>query len=468
MTQGTAARLETAVRARAEDAARSLEQLVALPSVAGRDPQDLRDCATAVADLLADAGAPVVELLEVADAPPAVWAEVPGPPGAPTVLLYTHYDVQPPGDPDRWTSPPFAPTRRDGRLYGRGAADNKAAAVVHAEAIRAWLDCEHGPPVTVRVLVEGEEELGSPHLEALLAAHADRLACDVAVVPDAANWGRGWPALTTSVRGLADATVTVRTLARPLHSGVWGGAAPDAVFALARVLASLHDDTGRVAVAGLDAGLADPGPRRRAEWQDLGATDAQLRAEAGLVDGLAWVPDDDVPVVARRWARPALTVTGIDAPAVADAANQLVDVARARLSLRVAPGQDPQRLLDAVVGHLHAHVPVGAELDVEAEVRAEPWQVDTDGPEVEAVRRAARAAYGRDLAVIGGGGSIALVPQLHARLGAVCLLTGLGDPAMNAHAEDESMPLDDLVHATVAEALLLGELADLPGRHQAS
>lgn len=468
MQEAVRARLVTHVRGRAEAAAQALEALVAHPSVAGRDLQALRDCAQTVGALLADAGAPVVELLEVVGAPPAVWAEVPGPPGAPTVLLYTHYDVQPPGDLQRWSNEPFRPMRRDGRLYGRGAADNKAATVVHAEAIRAWLTCADGPPVTVRVLVEGEEELGSPHLDGLLATHGDRLACDVAVVPDAANWGRGWPALTTSVRGLAQLTVTVRTLDRPLHSGVWGGAAPDALFALGRLLACLHDDDGRPAVPGFDAGLPAPTSRQRAAWAALEAGEEQLREEAGLAGETRWVPDDDVPLVARRWARPALTVTAVDAPAVADAANQLVDVARARISVRVAPGQDPQHLVDALIAHLGAHVPVGAELHVDGSVLAQPWQVDAAGPEVEAVRAAAAAAFGRELAVIGGGGSIALVPQLHHRLGAVCLLTGMGDPDMNAHAEDESMPLDDLVHAAVAETLLLGELADRCGGHQAS
>ena len=264
--EATTAALEAHVRGRADAAREALAGLVAMPSVAGRDPDALRACADAVADLLRDAGAPQVELLEVDGAPPAVWAEVPGPAGAPTVLLYTHYDVQPVGDLDRWSSPPFEPTVRDGRMYGRGAADNKGAAVVHAEVVRAWLACADGPPVTLRVLVEGEEELGSPHLEGLLAAHGDRLVCDVAVVPDAANWGRGWPALTTSVRGLADATVTVRTLDRPLHSGVWGGAAPDAVMVLARLLARLHDDDGRLAVPGVWDGVTPPSERQRAGW----------------------------------------------------------------------------------------------------------------------------------------------------------------------------------------------------------
>lgn len=453
--------LEQFVRARAEDRVANLEELVAMPSVAGRDPAALRACAEATATLLADAGAATTELLEVPDAPPAVWADVPGPPGAPTVLLYAHYDVQPPGDPARWTTPPFEPTRRDGRLYGRGAADNKAAIVVHADTVRAWTRGGRQPPVNLRVLVEGEEELGSPHLDGLLALHGDRLACDVAVVPDAANWQRGWPALTASTRGLAEVTVTVRTSQRPLHSGVWGGAAPDAVAALSRLLASLHDAQGRVAVPGFLDGVGDPTPRQVADWAALDVEDAGLRHEAGLVGGVDWVPDD-VPLVARRWIRPSLSVVGVDVPSVADAANQLVDHARAKLSLRIAPGQDPERLLQAVVTHLRAHAS-GAEITIDAAVRAAGWQIDPDGPAVDAARAAMATAFGREAAIIGGGGTIALVPRLHEALGATCLLTGMGDPAMNAHAEDESMPLDDLTHAAVSEVLLLGGLADVGG-----
>lgn len=459
MDQDVAGRLDARIRGRAGAATAALERLVAHPSIAGRDDHALRECADEVVALLVEAGASDVRLLEVAGSAPAVWAEIPGPAGAPTVLLYAHYDVQPPGDLQRWSAPPFTPTQRVGRLYGRGAADDKAAIVVHAEGIRAWLADPDELPVTVRVLVEGEEELGSPHLDVLLAEHGDLLGCDVAVVPDAANWARGWPALTTSVRGLAQITVSVRTLDRPLHSGVWGGAAPDAVFAMTRLVSSLYDDQGRPVVDGFDDGLLAPSQRQLSDWTALGATDEQLRAEAGLAGSTAWVPDE-VPLVGRRWARPAITVTGIDVPSVRDAANQLVDVVTARLSIRVGPGQDPQRVTDAVADHLRGHVPVGAAVELRAEVLADPWQVDAEGPAVAAFVSAATAAFGRAPAIIGGGGSIALVPQLHERLGATCLLTGLGDPAMNAHAEDESMPLDDLVNATVSEARLLGELAD--------
>lgn len=450
--------IERFVRERAGARVAMLEELVAIPSVAGRDSATLRSCAEAAAALLDEAGADATELLEVPGAPPAVWADIPGPSGAPTVLLYTHYDVQPVGDPARWTSPPFEPTRRDGRLFGRGAADNKAAIVVHADTIRAWKACRSGPPVNLRVLIEGEEELGSPHLRGLIDLHRDRLRCDVAVVPDAANWQRGWPALTTSTRGLAEVTVTVRTLRRPLHSGVWGGAARDAIAVLSGMLASLYDSDGRVVVPDFLRGAPAPTAQQLQDWGRLEADDASLRAEAGLVAAAGWVPDD-APLVARRWIRPSISVVGMDVPSVADAANQLVDQARAKLSIRLAPGQEPTQVMAAVVEHLRRQA-TDVEVDVEADVRAPGWQVDASGPAADAARRAMAAAYGREPAIIGGGGTIALVPQLDAALGATCLLTGLGDPAMNAHAEDESMPLDDLTHATVAEALLLGELAD--------
>src|SRR6516162_2673266 len=316
-----------------------LERLVRIPSVSA-DPAaapHLRQSAAMVAALLAAAGLPEVDILAVPGGQPAVVARRPAPPGAPTVLLYAHHDVQPPGDPATWSPEPFKPTETGGRLFGRGAADDKAGIAVHLAALRA-----HGDrlPVGVTVLIEGEEEIGSPTLPLFLAAHRDLILADVLVLADSANWTVDVPSLTTSLRGGANVTVEVRTLSHGVHSGAYGGPVPDALTALCRLLATLHDGRGDVAVAGLARGTADP----------LDLTEEQLRADAGLLDGVELIGSGGL--TERLWAHPAVTVIGIDAPPATAAANTLIPAARATVSMRVAPGDDITRARAALVSHL--------------------------------------------------------------------------------------------------------------------
>lgn len=269
-------------------------------------------------------------------------AHHPAPPGAPAMLLYAHHDVQPEGEASQWDSDPFEPTERDGRLYGRGTADDKAGIATHLAAFRA-----HGgkPPVGVTVFVEGEEESGSPSLGRLLAAHKDKLAADVIVIADSDNWTSEIPALTVSLRGLADCVVEVATLDHGLHSGLWGGVVPDALSVLVRLLASLHDDDGNVAVQGLyetTAADVDRGP----QW---------VRAESGLLDGVQEIGSG--PVAQRMWAKPAITVIGIDTTPIGKASNTLIPRASAKVSMRVAPGGDAAAHLHALRRHLEQHAP---------------------------------------------------------------------------------------------------------------
>ena len=361
-----------------------------IPSVSA-DPAaapHVRASADEVAALLAQAGLPEVDVLTVTGGQPAVLGRRPAPPGAPTVLLYAHHDVQPTGDRAGWDSDPFEPTERDGRLYGRGVADDKAGVAAHLAALRA-----HGDqlPVGVTVLVEGEEEIGSPTLAPFLAEYQDRLRADVVVFADAANWTVDVPSLTTSLRGAAPVTVEVRVLHHGVHSGLYGGPVPDALTALCRLLATLHDGQGNVAVAGLARGTADP----------LDLTEAQLRADAAMLDGVRLIGSGGL--TERLWARPALTVIGIDAPSVAEASNTLLPVARAKVSLRVAPGDDVTRASAALASHLMSHAPWGVQVTVQQAATAAPYTARTDGPAYQAARWALAEAWGAPAVEIGGG-----------------------------------------------------------------
>ncbi|MFN8100639.1 MAG: dipeptidase [Mycobacterium sp.] len=422
-----------------------LENLVRIPSV-WADPgrrDEVHRSARAVADLFAGAGFGDVRIVSEGGAP-AVIARHPAPPGAPTVLLYAHHDVQPEGDHGQWHSPPFEPTERDGRLYGRGTADDKAGIATHLAAARAF---DGAPPVGVTVFVEGEEESGSPSLSRLLAAHRDELAADVIVIADSDNWSTDIPALTVSLRGLADCVVEVATLDHGLHSGLWGGVVPDALSALVRLLASLHDDDGNVAVAGLHEGTA----------ADVDYPAVRVRAEAGLLDGVREIGSGSV--VQRLWAKPAVTVVGIDTTPIASASNTLIPRARAKVSLRVAPGGDAAAHLDALRAHLESHAPWGAHVTVTPGDVGQPYAIHAGGPVYDAARAAFRTAWGREPVDMGMGGSIPFIAEFAAAFpAATILVTGVEDPGTQAHSINESLHLGVLEKAATAEALLLEAL----------
>jgi len=423
-----------------------LERLVRIASVSA-DPaavSHLRASAEHVANLLRAAGLPKVDVLQVAGGQPAVLGRRPGPPGAPTVLLYAHHDVQPPGDRAAWESDPFEPTERDGRLFGRGAADDKAGIAVHLAALRA-----HGEhlPVGVVVLVEGEEEIGSPTLATFLQTYRDRLRSDVVILADSTNWTVDVPALTTSLRGGANVIVEVRTLRHGVHSGMYGGAVPDALSTLCRLLATLHDERGDVAVAGLVRGTAD----------GLELSETRLRNDAGVLDGVHLIGSGGL--TDRLWARPAIAVIGIDAPSVEEGANTLVPSARAKVSMRVAPGDDAVRARDALVAHLQAHAPWGAHVTVEPGGSAAPYTARTAGRAYEAARSAFAEAWGTSAVEIGVGGSIPFIAAFAEVLPAAeILITGVEDPDTRAHGANESLHLAMFERACLAEALLLDRL----------
>ena len=423
-----------------------LENLVRIESV-WADPDrrgEVQRSAEEVAKLLSDAGFGDVRIVAEGGAP-AVIAHHPPPPGAPTVLLYAHHDVQPEGDRSQWHSEPFEPTERDGRLYGRGTADDKAGIATHLAAFRA-----HGgnPPVGVTVFVEGEEESGSPSLSRLLAAHRDALAADVIVIADSDNWSTEVPSLTVSLRGLADCIVEVATLDHGLHSGMWGGVVPDALSVLVRLLASLHDDEGNVAVDGLHEATAAP----------VEYTPERVRADTGLLDGVQEIGSGSV--AQRLWAKPAITVVGIDTTPIAKASNTLTPRARAKVSMRVAPGGDAAEHLAALTRHLEQHTPWGAQVTVTPGDVGEPYAIDASGPVYDAARDAFRQAWGNDAIDAGVGGSIPFIAAFASAFpDAKILVTGVEDPETQAHSINESLHLGVLERAATAEALLLDRLA---------
>ncbi|MGH2591867.1 MAG: M20/M25/M40 family metallo-hydrolase [Actinomycetota bacterium] len=426
-----------------------LSRLVAIPSIAfpDYDTATVRASADATAEILEASGFAGVRLIELPDGVehPAVFGETRGPEGAPTVLLYAHHDVQPEGPVDEWASPPFEPAVRDGRLYGRGTSDDKCGIVMHAAALRAW---GGAPPVTVKVIVEGEEEASTAHLPFLIGEHQELLGADVVGVADGGNWRTGVPALDTSMRGVVDCRVTVRVLDLAVHSGSFGGVVPDALSSLARILATLHDDEGNVAIAGLAS----------SPWDGYQMTDDEVREEAPVRPGVRLIGSGTVSE--RLWSRPAVSVLGIDAPRVREASNQLVPVASAKVSLRIPPEQDADAARDLLAEHLVEHAPWGVEVHVDAGEAGGGMRIASDGPAFAAMLRAMEAAYGRPAVQSGSGGSIPLVPVLARTFPkAEILVYGASDEKSQYHSIDESVDLGDLERAALAEALLFAELA---------
>ena len=442
--------LRERVRAELPGIRRDLENLVRIESVSA-DPAraaDVRQSAEAVADLFRAEGFQDTSIVSARDdgGAPAVIAHRPAPAGRRTVLLYAHHDVQPENDHADWDSPPFEPTERDGRLYGRGAADDKAGIVAHLAAIRALGD-DLGVGVTM--FIEGEEEVGSDTLPDLLREHADRLRADVIVIADSANWDIGVPALTTSLRGLVRVDVSVRTLTHAVHSGMWGGLVPDALMTLSRLLSSLYDEQGDLVVEGLHTGPA----------ADVEYPADRLRAESGIAAGVEFVGAGSA--VERLWTRPAMTITGLDAPKVDGASNTLTPSARAKLSLRIAPGDTTANALECLRAHLEAHVPWGAELGFEVVDTGEATQIQADGPAYDAARRAFTEAWdGTEPIDMGVGGSIPFIAEfLESFPDASVLVTGVEDPDTRAHGANEGLHLAEFERVCLAEALLLDHLA---------
>jgi cysteinylglycine-S-conjugate dipeptidase len=434
-----------------------LSRLVRIPSVSwdGFDPAHVQASAEAIRDLLT--GLDVFDSVQISRAPittgerlgqPAVLARRAAKNGKPTVLLYAHHDVQPPGADEDWQTPPFEPTVIGDRIFGRGAADDKAGVMAHVASIRALVETMGADfDLGIAVFIEGEEEFGSRSFQNFLQQHREELAADAIVVADSGNWDLTTPAITVGLRGNVTFKLTVRTLDHALHSGMFGGAVPDAMLALTRLLASLHDADGAVAVDGLRSREADT-PEYSEE---------KLREETGLPGEVS--PIGRGSILGRIWNQPSITVTGIDAPTVVNASNTLIPSVTVRISARIAPGQTAVDALEALKAHLHANVPFGAELTIDDVDLGDPFLVDTSGWAVAEAKDAMTEAWGTPVVEMGVGGSIPFIADLVEMYpNAQILVTGVEDPDSRAHAPNESLHLGVFHRAILTEALLLAKL----------
>ncbi|MGH8873127.1 MAG: M20/M25/M40 family metallo-hydrolase [Acidimicrobiia bacterium] len=425
-----------------------LGDLVRLPSVSapGYEKATVHEAAERIVDMLGEYGFESGRLLEADGGNPAVFAEIPAPEGAPTLLLYAHYDVQPPGPASEWETGPFEPVEKDGRLYGRGASDDKAGIVMHLGAVAAH---RGQPPVGVKLFLEGEEEAGSESLGAILEENSSLLDPDVIVIGDGANWSVGVPAFLTSLRGIVATSFELRTLKAAVHSGQFGGVYPDALIAMSRLLASLHDDEGNVTIPGLVAGEVD----------GLDVPEELARQLAGVLDHIEQIGTGSIP--SRMWTRPSISVLALDAPPVSEAINQLVPVSRAKVSMRIAPGQDTLAALQALKDHLVTNAPWGTTVEFLHEEHGDATILDTDNFAVEAWTRAFTEGYGTEPVMMGAGGTIPFISTFAGLYPAAPILViGAADPTSAFHAPNESQHLGDLEKAVLSEAIAFRLLSD--------
>jgi cysteinylglycine-S-conjugate dipeptidase len=443
----TPASLPSAVDALMPQLTADLITLTRIPSISESSfpPQPVHDACKLVMQLLRDAGLRNVKTLDLPETYPIVIGEIPAPSGAPTVLLYGHYDVVPPGDESKWTSPPFEPTTRDGAIFGRGASDSKANVMAHVGALRAW---GGKPPVGIKVIVEGMEEVGSALNQYPLVA-PEQFRSDAMLITDMGSLRPGAPTLTVALRGTAVVNVEATTLAGPKHSGQFGGAAPDALIALLHALASLHDKQGNVAVAGL----------RREPWKGEAYSETEFRDLAEVRKDLPLFGTGGLGE--RLWSGPAITITGLDALPVEKAVNAVVPHARAKINLRVHPQQDAKEAQNALITHLNAVRPFGISLTITPGATGDGFAAETSGPAYDAARAALATAWGSDTITVATGGSIPLVHALGTGVpDAEILLLGATDGFSNIHAPNERVLVKELRNTVLAQALFFHEYAD--------
>lgn len=430
-----------------------LSELVAFRSVADPASQPISECHRAadwIVQKFTEAGLQEMTRRRTSDGSDCVTGHATGPDGAPTVLLYCHYDVQPPLGEDNWNTPVWQLTDgEDRRWYGRGTADSKGNIVAHLMALRALRFPDGSFPVNVKFLAEGSEEQGTGGVEEFVPEHADLLRADAICVVDVGNKAIGHPTLTTSLRGMSTVDITLSALTGPLHSGVFGGAAPDALTGLIQVLATLHDESGNTTIDGLD---------NSGVWQGSAYSAEQFRSDANVLDGVELAGNGRVADM--LWSRLVATVLGIDVPAVEGSVSAIQASVRARISLRVPPRVDARHAQDALVSHLQAHVPWHLHARIEKIDVSEPFTGSLAGPAFNAMNGAMEESYGRPIATQGQGGSIPLCNVFQATFPeAEIMLYGVEEPQCLIHAPNESVAPSEIEHTALAEALFMRNYA---------
>jgi acetylornithine deacetylase/succinyl-diaminopimelate desuccinylase-like protein len=445
--------LRSAVTGMMDRAKDDLSELVAFKSVADPKQYSPEECEAAaqwVVDAFTEAGLRDVAASPTPDGSKAVHGHLPAPDGAPTVLLYCHYDVQPPLGEEHWKTPIFELTERDGRWYGRGSADCKGNIVMHLTALRALKEVHGDFRCGVKLICEGSEEQGTGGLEAFVPQNAELLKADTILVVDTGNAAVGVPTLTTTLRGMTSVDVRLEALGSAMHSGMFGGPAPDPVLGLIRMLATLHDEHGNTTIDGLD---------NTQTWTGVDYSPEQFRDDANVLDGVELMGDGSVADM--LWARPSATVLGIDVPPVIGSSAAVQASAAARISLRLPPGTGGARAQDALVDHLEARVPWGMRCTIERVAVGDPFVGSLSGPGYAALKAALEEAYGREQTTEGQGGSIPLCNVFAETFpDAEIFLMGVEEPKCLIHAPNESVDPSEIEHLALAEALFLDKYAE--------
>lgn len=444
---------------------KTLIELSKIPSISASPfPREaVQKSAAAVADALRAVGVENVQVLTLEGVHPYIYGDFLHKKGAPTLLLYGHHDVQPVGNESRWSTAPFEPVEKGGRLYGRGVADDKGGVMTHVAAVACYLKTVGSLPCNVKFVIEGEEEIGSENLVHFLKKYRKMLDADFIVLSDTANFDTGVPALTYQLRGIVQVDVEVETLKQPRHSGMWGGPIPDPVQVLSRIIADLTAADGKLNVPGLYNKVAKTGSKQLARIRKLPFREAQFKKEAGTLTGVRLAGEARYSVYERLWTRPSLTVIAMESHPLKGSSNQIVNAARARLSLRTVPNMDGADAGRLLVKRLTKNPPYGAKVTARVNGVSPWWTTDPEGPAFEAARRALKAGYGKETVMMGAGGSIGFVGPFEKTLGGVpCLLMGVEDPYCNAHSENESLDLADFKKSIRSAIFLYDELSRVP------
>ena len=439
--------------------------LAKIPSISfdGYPESEVKRSADAVAQLLKKTGLENVEILTLSGAHPYVYGEWIKKPGAPTAVLYAHHDVQPVGRESVWQSKPFEPVIKPGpggqRLYGRGTADDKAGIVVHTAAIASYLQTCKELPINVKVLIEGEEEIGSTHLEQFLKKYQDKLKADVIILTDTSNYDCGKPALTVALRGMVGVEVEVRALQKTVHSGMWGGPVPDPVMALSKMLSNLVSEDGQIKINGVLEQVKPISPSEQQRLNQIPYDEKVFREQVGMVSGAKILKDSRINPISQIWRLPSLTVNAIQASSRTQAGNIINDVAWAKVTIRLVDGMDPERTKNLLIDELKKQCPWGLEVHIKSLDQAGAWSTEPVGPAFDAAKVSMQKGYGVEPYFMGCGGTIPFVKPFADVLGGVpALLIGVEDPYTNAHGENESLLLSDFENACVSQIYLFEEL----------